>query len=102
MCISLDLFSIPLKLGVLCYAGSNLIQVWDMYSGLQQQMFRPERPENNFVINAVAAGIIHGKQVSMYVVAARIGGQSKYCLPGVKSAWRQGVFKGLAVCGYPT
>lgn len=47
-------------------AGASTIQVWDLYSGLQVQIFRPKLSVGSMedhYITALAAGTLHGHQV---------------------------------------
>ena len=46
--------------------GNTTIQVWDLYSGLELQIFRPEfslSSAGDYHITALAAGTVHGHQV---------------------------------------
>ena len=54
-------------------AGHTTIQVWDLYSGLEVQIFRPipsVSSAEDYHITALAAGVVHGHQVCTFGLLA--------------------------------
>ena len=47
-------------------AVSNLVTVWDMYSGAVRQIFGDSRAVDTGYITALAAGVVHGFQARNY------------------------------------